>query len=430
LSLAFTLLLITIVVSPAVAIFDGLVAHAIVAVLAIAALSSVAISARAADVNFAARVTRSLKLAAAVPAVWMVIQLLPLPFGPHSIWINANEALGQQSWGHISIDLSATVNALAFYLSNVGLVIVSLFVVRDRRRAELILFALAAITTLTTIVLLIGKLAQSLGQEGAGDVPAAVSSLGVISSLTLAAYGAERYQSKSKRAEPSQTMRDFQSAFVLSGLGLLVSIVGLATSATLNVALTALFAVIVFASVQAIRRVGLPNWAAAIVLITMVTAAAMIILWRYDATRPVSRLLQFATAASPDAISMAQRILLDTTWQGTGAGTFAQLAPIYQEFGNSATTPPTTAAAFAIELGWPMTLFTFGAALALIVVLYRGALVRGRDSFYPAGAAAFTVGFLGQAFCDASLFNSCVAVIGDTMIGLGLAQSASSGDSF
>ncbi len=75
----------------------------------------------------------------------------------HSIWINANEALNQQSWGHISIDIGKTIEALAFYLANISLIVVAVFVTRDRRRAELTLLALTAITTLTTIALLISK---------------------------------------------------------------------------------------------------------------------------------------------------------------------------------------------------------------------------------------------------------------------------------
>ena len=62
------------------------------AALAAAALAAVGISARAADVNFTAQVTRRLKLAAAIPAIWMVVQILPMPFWSHSIWVNTNEA--------------------------------------------------------------------------------------------------------------------------------------------------------------------------------------------------------------------------------------------------------------------------------------------------------------------------------------------------
>jgi hypothetical protein len=72
-----------------------------------------------------------------------------------------------------------------------------------------------------------------------------------------------------------------------------------------------------------------------------------------------------------------------------------------------------------------MTLFTIAVTIGLIVVLFRGALARGRDSFYPAAAAACVVIVLCQAFCDTSLLHSCVALIGDAVIGLGLAQSVS-----
>jgi hypothetical protein len=138
--------------------------------------------------------------------------------------------------------------------------------------------------------------------------------------------------------------------------------------------------------------------------------------------------LQFATAASADSISVAQRILADTGWLGTGAGTYAQLLPIYQELGNLVTTPPSTAAALVIEFGWPMTLFVFALGIAVIAALYRGALVRGRDSFYPAAAAACTIILLPQTFCDASLLRTGIAVLGDAIVGLGLAQSISRGD--
>src|SRR6202000_1413257 len=108
--------------------------QSLIGVLAATALAFVAGSARAADVNFAAQATRPFKLAAAVPAIWMVIQLLPMPFAgmSHSIWINANEALNQRSFGHISIDIGKTIEALVFYAANITIIIVSMFVVRDR----------------------------------------------------------------------------------------------------------------------------------------------------------------------------------------------------------------------------------------------------------------------------------------------------------
>jgi hypothetical protein len=74
-----------------------------------------------------------------------------------------------------------------------------------------------------------------------------------------------------------------------------------------------------------------------------------------------------------------------------------------------------------------MALFTISATIGLVVILFRGALVRGRDSFYPAAAAACAIIVLGQAFCDSSLLHSSVAVVGGAVIGLGFAQSISQG---
>ena len=429
-SIAFSLLLISVAIVPGLVILDGLVAQSLIALLAAAALASVGISARAADVNFTAQVTRRLKLATAVPAIWMVFQILPMPFArmSHSIWINANEALDWDSWGHISIDIGMTIGALAYYLANIALIVVTVFVARDRRRAEIVLFALTAVTTLTTIALLISKtgLVAGVSASEMNEMLGAISSLGIILSLTTGVRAVERHESR--QAESGRPAQNASLALAVCGVALLICLGGLAASATLNLALTVAFGAVVFLSIQAIRRVGLESWALGIFIATMIAAAAMVIVWRYDSSRMLSPFLQFASAAAPNAISITQRILSDTSWPGTGAATFAPLLPIYQELGSSVTSAPSTASAFAIELGWPMTLFTIAVTVGLFVTLYLGALARGRDSFYPAAAAASTIIILSQAFCDAGLLHSCVDVVAGAMIGLGLAQSVSQRD--
>ena len=78
-SIAFSLLFIAIAFVPASVFLDGHVANSVTASLAATGVAFVAITARAADVNFAALVTRRLKLVAAVPAIWMVVQIVPIP---------------------------------------------------------------------------------------------------------------------------------------------------------------------------------------------------------------------------------------------------------------------------------------------------------------------------------------------------------------
>ena len=130
-SIAFTLLLVCLVLASGLAIHDGPAARSLIEALAVVALAALGISAQALDINVVGRATRGLKIAAAIPAIWMVFQLLPTPIGAHSIWAYANEALAQQAWGHISIDLGRTSLALAFYLASISLILVTIFVARD-----------------------------------------------------------------------------------------------------------------------------------------------------------------------------------------------------------------------------------------------------------------------------------------------------------
>jgi hypothetical protein len=281
---------------------------------------------------------------------------------------------------------------------------------------------------LATVLLLIARFlpAAELPFGKASGILAAVSSLGIILSLACATRAVER--AESRRAEPSKSKPNTGKALLYAGIGLLLCLAGFVVSAAFNIWLVAAFGVAAYSSVQIVRRFGLAGWATAVFVATLVIAAAMIILWRYNMDGTLPPVLQFATAASPDSISVTHRILADTNWLGTGAGNYAQLLPIYQELGSLMTTPSSTAAALVIELGWPMTLFVFALAIGTIVALYRGALVRGRDSFYPAAAAACAVILSLQAFCDASLLRAGIAVLGDAIIGLGLAQSVSRSD--
>lgn len=422
-SIAFSLLLICIVFASGATIHDGSAVRSLISVLAAVSLAFTGASARAADVKFASQATHWLAIAVALPAIWMVIQILPLPFGGHSIWTSASEALDRQAWGHISIDLGATALALAFYLANVSIVLATLFVTKDRRRAELVLFVLTGVTAVTTVVLLVGKWGLIPAMDASDDVRSAISALGVVLSLTSAVRAVERQENRREGA--TEQPQNFRPALLASGVGLLCCIGGLAASWTLNVGLIAVLGFVVLGSVQIARRMGLTGWATGVLVTTIIIAAAMVTLWRYDSTRAVSPLLQFATDKSAEAISMTQRLLSDAGWRGTGAGTFSLLVPIYQDLGGSIAAPPSTASGFAIELGWPITLLSIAIAIGTIVILYRGSLARGRDSFYPAAAAACGTIMIGQALCDASLLNSSVAVIGDSIIGLGLAQSLS-----
>ena len=248
-----------------------------------------------------------------------------------------------------------------------------------------------------------------------------ISGLGILLSFASIMRSIEQYQG----AKPGRPALVILFTLVASVISLVIHVAGLSMTATLNAALAVMFGVVTFASLQFIRRAGLGGWAAGFFVATVIIAAGMIVLWRYGASQPVSPLLQFASASS-EAISITQSLLFDTRWLGTGAGTYAAVLPLYQDLGSSLSTPPSTIALLAIELGQPMCFLAMALTIWLAIILYQGALRRRRDSFYSAAAAAAIVALVGGAFCDASLTNSCVAVVASALIGLGLAQSLSS----
>jgi len=61
--------------------------------------------------------------------------------------------------------------------------------------------------------------------------------------------------------------------------------------------------------------------------------------------------------------------------------------------------------------------------LQLLIVLLRGALSRGRDSFFVATAAACLVTIACEIYCDASFGEITVKMLATIIVGLGLAQT-------
>ena len=119
-----------------------------------------------------------------------------------------------------------------------------------------------------------------------------------------------------------------------------------------------------------IRRFRFGLWRASAIAV-LALGAAILLAVAHPAERGTSVSLAFA-ATSASVSAMSERVLDDAPLVGTGAGTFAALAPIYREIDDP---PPgsvasTAAAAFAIELGKPM-LWLIAAATA--VVYHRAA---------------------------------------------------------
>ena len=174
-----------------------------------------------------------------------------------------------------------------------------------------------------------------------------------------------------------------------------------------------------------IRRFGLGPWGSAGIAAGVIATAIAIVAVRSEA-RDSDLSLAFANP-SGGSVALAQRILADGSWSGSGAGTFPALAPIYRDADDSTIepAPPTAAAALVIEFGRPLLWLAVAAAAAAITMLFRAALRRGRDSFYPAAGAGCLVALVLLAFGNAGLFGSAISIVAATVLGVALAQSRS-----
>src|SRR5262249_16179137 len=147
-----------------------------------------------------------------------------------------------------------------------------------------------------------------------------------------------------------------------------------------------------------------------IISMGVIVAAAVL------AFRPNERMvdLSVAFADSPGAaiVGLTQRILAEAKWLGTGAGTFAAILPIYRDIGELAAgnVAPTAAASVAVEMGRPFLWASVLAGLVLTIVLLRGAIRRGRDSFYSAAGAGCIITMMILSFNNSGVFSTTVLV--------------------
>ena len=86
---------------------------------------------------------------------------------------------------------------------------------------------------------------------------------------------------------------------------------------------------------------------------------------------------------------------------------------------------PTAASNTAITLGRPMFWMIVVTVMFGIFVLLRGALNRGRNSFYPAAGASSLLLLLFFSFCDNGILGMPVGICAAAIIGLAFAQCTS-----
>jgi hypothetical protein len=424
------LLVALICASPAVLFFDGPIAHGLVAGVAASAMLVLLRAMRPGETTFFLSIARPVVFFAAVPALWMLIQVLPLGVLTNPIWNSAEAAIGHPIAGAISIDIGAGVMALGQYLTLIAIFVLSTAVAVDRQRAEWTLFSLMVATAVIALVALI---IQPFESKGPIDGVALLmrmqgldcAALGVVIASATAIRTLERYETR--HASPERSVPILMGTFVGCAAAIAICVAALILGAKANVLVATAYGAAAVAAVVFIRRLGFGAWGILAIAVPSIALVAFLV-----AANPAfgtkNFSLIFASQAPDSLTSTSQRVLADTPVWGIGAGTFSAIAPIYSDIAETlpqSPVGPTAVAAATIELGSPLVWFIIVATIGACVVLFRAALQRGRDSFYPAAGAAALLTLLFLSFMNAGLLGMATAMITAATVGLAFAQSKS-----
>jgi len=429
LAISFGLLIVAIAVAPVLTIIPDWIGPQLVA-LAVATMLLFLPGAPQADVRRSLAIFKPLAAAALFPAAWMLLQIIPLPFGSleHPVWSSAAAALAEPLSGHISIDLGYTLRCLFGYLSLISLTFLTAVLTRNRDRAETVLFALCTIATFIAVELILIRFhagrepGNSLSEVAGAHV--ALAAFGVILNVAFVVRTIERRETRGQR-QP-QLLRSYAGKMLLGITGTIICLIALFYSTTYDILIAMVFGLVVLGLVVLIRRLSPGRWTAATICAAAVVACSGVIALRFEALSSVSPLFRFTNIETTDAAATL-RMMSDASWAGGGVGTYQALAAIYRDAaGLPAPSAINTITSMVLEWGRVGFLIAMVLLLQLFVVLFRGAIARGRDSFYAASAAACLVTAFCESYCDASFTNLTVQMLAAIIVGLGLSQTTGS----
>jgi hypothetical protein len=251
----------------------------------------------------------------------------------------------------------------------------------------------------------------------------ALTAFGVILNVAFIVRAAERYETRAQ--QQPQSLQTYLRTMALGIAGAVICLIALFCSSTLDTLIATAFGLVAFALVVLIRRLSLGRWTAATVYAAVLVACTGVIALRFSAAPSVSPLFRFSKTETADAAAATLQMISDSSWAGGGVGTYRALAGIYRDAaGIPGQDPINTVTSMLLEWGHAGFLIVVALLLQLFVVLFRGAISRGRDSFYAACAAACLVTAFCEAYCDASFIELTVQMLAAMIVGLGLSQTA------
>lgn len=346
----------------------------------------------------------------------------PLPLSwAHPIWASAHDVLGGLSLGPITADIGLTVNALLLALAAISLLGVTILVVRNRGRAELVLFVLSGVTAVSALTLDLHRLSPAVAAAAPSDFTATLAGFGLMLNLAVMQLAAERAETH------HSVLRSI--AIGLCGLiGTLVCAAAIFELSGTNCAIAAAFGVVLILLILVIRRLDLSPLAAGALSAAALIGATIILTFLFEkSSGPI--LMRLIPDAGSETKAALERMLADTRWFGAGAGSFSAVAKIYQSEAGTTLAAPSAAIAVFADTGWIGLTAMMALSLIALVRLFFGALQRGRDSFFPAATAACVLFALVQSFAGPGLLRPAAILCLSVIVGLGLSQSVSQSSS-
>ncbi|MBH5399952.1 hypothetical protein HZZ13_19475 [Bradyrhizobium sp. CNPSo 4010] len=417
-SLAYFALIVSVVSASALEIAGATFGAQLGTLAAALSLLAAASSTRKADYEHYLRATSWGRWILIAIPLCIAAQLVPFPLRfAHPIWASAHEVIGGLSLGPITADIGLTVNALLLALAAIALLGVTILVVRNRGRAELVLFVLSGVTAISALMLDLHRLSPALVATVPHELTTSLAGLGLMLNLAVMQLAAER-------AETHHSLLRSVAIGLCGLVGALVSAVAIFGLSGTNSAIAAAFGVVLTLLILVIRRLDLSPLAASALSVAALAGVAIVLTFLFEkSSGPI--LLRLVPEMGAETKAALERMLADTRWFGAGAGTFAAVGRIYQSDAGAVLTAPSGATAVFAGMGWVGLVAMIAVSLLALLRLFFGALQRGRDSFFPASAAACILFALVQSFAGPGLLHPAAILCLAVIVGLGLSQSVS-----
>ena len=193
---------------------------------------------------------------------------------------------------------------LVLALAALSLLGVTIIVARDRRRAELILFVLSGVTTLSALVLDLHRMSPALSDASAAGLATAFGGFGLILNLAIMQLAAERAET-----------RHALSRSIVIGLyglvGVLITTRAVFGFSSPSSAVAASFGIVLFLLILVVRRLDLSPLATTALSVAALIGAGIVITFVFEKGSGAA-LLRLSPELAGDAKATLERMLADT----------------------------------------------------------------------------------------------------------------------